>query len=149
MGRRLDSKKDRPVRTLPPPFNLVRGRRLSCACIRGWQRFKFDQIESLKRINERVQELAEKKGCTMAQVALAWSMANDFVSAPIVGTTSIANLKELIGELAAYFFSSMESKSEELVIAGVHISLTKEEKKYLDEPYTPQALVSLVTCQRL
>ena len=33
----------------------------------------------------------------MAQVALAWSLANDYVSAPIVGTTSLDNLKELIG----------------------------------------------------
>lgn len=33
----------------------------------------------------------------MAQIALAWSLANDYVHAPIVGTTSLENLKELIG----------------------------------------------------
>lgn len=33
----------------------------------------------------------------MAQIALAWSMANEFVDAPIVGKTSLDNLKELIG----------------------------------------------------
>jgi aryl-alcohol dehydrogenase-like predicted oxidoreductase len=35
----------------------------------------------------------------MAQVALAWSMSKDQVSAPIVGTTNLANLEDLVGEL--------------------------------------------------
>jgi aryl-alcohol dehydrogenase-like predicted oxidoreductase len=33
----------------------------------------------------------------MAQVAVAWSMGTDGVTAPIVGTTSTKNLEELIG----------------------------------------------------
>lgn len=43
-----------------------------------------------------VEELAKKKGMKMAQVALAWSLKR--VTAPIVGTTKIQNLKEMIGE---------------------------------------------------
>jgi aryl-alcohol dehydrogenase-like predicted oxidoreductase len=34
----------------------------------------------------------------MAQIALAWSFANEFVTAPIIGTTKLESLKELIGE---------------------------------------------------
>lgn len=49
-------------------------------------------------INERVQKLAKEKGVSMAQIALAWSLANDFISAPIVGTTSLKNLEDLIGK---------------------------------------------------
>jgi hypothetical protein len=37
----------------------------------------------------------------MAQIAVAWSLANEYVTAPIVGTTSLENLKELIGEPGA------------------------------------------------
>jgi aryl-alcohol dehydrogenase-like predicted oxidoreductase len=44
-----------------------------------------------------VEELAKKKGISMAQLALAWSLANDFITAPIVGTTNLDSLKELIG----------------------------------------------------
>ena len=33
----------------------------------------------------------------MAQIAVAWSLAKEGVSAPIVGTTSLKNLQELIG----------------------------------------------------
>ena len=45
-----------------------------------------------------MEELSKKKGVTMAQVALAWSLSNEFITAPIVGTTSLENMKELIGE---------------------------------------------------
>lgn len=66
-------------------------------------------------INERVAEIAQKRGITMAQVALAWSLSKPFVTAPIVGTTSIEKLKDLV--------------------AGVHVKLTEEEIKSIDEPY--------------
>jgi len=70
-----------------------------------------------EKIIERVEEIAKKKGISMAQVAVAWSLSNDVVTAPIVGTTSLKNLEELI--------------------AAVHITLTKEEIDYLSEPYKP------------
>ncbi len=54
--------------------------------------------EGIKEINVRVEKLAKEKGCSMAQIALAWSLANDFVTAPIIGSTSMKNLQELIGE---------------------------------------------------
>lgn len=71
-------------------------------------------------ILRRVEELAQKKGATMAQIALAWSLAKPGVTAPIVGTTKLENLKELI--------------------AAVDIVLTDEEVKYLEEPYEPVAV---------
>ncbi|KAL0948016.1 hypothetical protein HGRIS_010639 [Hohenbuehelia grisea] len=72
-------------------------------------------------IVNRVEELAKRKGVTMAQVALAWSLAHDVVSAPIVGTTSLKNLEELID--------------------AVHLELTPEDIKYLEEPYKPMPIL--------
>lgn len=54
--------------------------------------------DSRIKINERINEIAKKKGISMAQVALAWCLANEYVTAPIVGTTRIEALQELIGE---------------------------------------------------
>ena len=68
-----------------------------------------------QEIIKRVQETAEKKGWTMAQVALAWINAR--VASPIVGLSSVARLDEAVG---------MKGKA-----------LTPEEEKYLEEPYTP------------
>ncbi len=54
------------------------------------------EIDSMRL--HRVAAIAEKRGVSMAQVALAWSLSKPFVTAPIVGTTSIDKLKDLVGE---------------------------------------------------
>ncbi|KAK7692873.1 hypothetical protein QCA50_004508 [Cerrena zonata] len=74
-----------------------------------------------EEIVNRVEEISKKKGVTMAQIATAWVLAKDGVSAPIVGTTSLKNLEELI--------------------AAVHISLSEEELKYLEEAYKPSPVI--------
>lgn len=48
-------------------------------------------------IIKRVEEVAQKKGVTMAQVAIAWILSNEGVTAPVVGTTKIKNLQDIIG----------------------------------------------------
>ncbi|KAJ3557517.1 hypothetical protein NM688_g1431 [Phlebia brevispora] len=65
----------------------------------------------------RVEELAKKRGVSMAQIAIAWTLSKDGVTAPIVGTTNLENLKD--------------------VLDGVHVKLTEEEITYLEEPYRP------------
>lgn len=45
----------------------------------------------------RVEEIAKKRGVSMAQIAIAWVLSKPYVSAPIVGTTSLDNLKDIIG----------------------------------------------------
>ncbi|KAK7457207.1 hypothetical protein VKT23_010507 [Stygiomarasmius scandens] len=72
-------------------------------------------------IVNRVEEVAKKKGISMAQVAFAWAASKDGVTAPIIGTTSMQNLIELI--------------------AAVDITLTEEEMKYLEEAYRAQPII--------
>ena len=45
-----------------------------------------------------VEELAKKKGVSMAQVSLAWMLTKPEVTAPIIGTTSMSNLEDILGE---------------------------------------------------
>lgn len=71
--------------------------------------------EADQAIITRVQELAEKKGWSMSQVALAW--INKRVSSPIVGLSSIARLEEA---------TALKGKE-----------LTAEEEAYLEAPYKP------------
>ena len=46
-----------------------------------------------------VQQVAEARGVTMAQVALAWVLSNPAVSAPIVGATKPHHLTEAVAAL--------------------------------------------------
>ncbi len=68
----------------------------------------------------RVAEIAERRGVPMAQVALAWVAGHPTVSAPIVGATKPHHLDD--------------------AIASIDLILTADEKRALEEPYTPQPI---------
>ncbi|KAK2969050.1 hypothetical protein RJ640_002782 [Escallonia rubra] len=63
-------------------------------------KFQGENLEHNRTAYERVKEMAEKKGCTPSQLALAWVLhqGNDVV--PIPGTTKIENFNENIGALS-------------------------------------------------
>jgi len=71
-------------------------------------------------INERIEAIAKNRQVSMAQVALAWCISKPFVSAPIIGSTSLEKLKDLL--------------------AGTSLQLTEDEIKQIDEPYESQAI---------
>ncbi len=64
-------------------------------------------------------------------------MSHKGVTAPIVGTTSLKNLEELIGELISC--NTCVAGLIRLSLAAVHIKLSDDETKYLEEPYAPMA----------
>lgn len=78
----------------------------------------------------------------MAQVSVAWCLAKDGVSAPIVGTTSLSNLEDIISTLSI-FYPKFSLMTVEIVFRteAANITLTEDEIKYLEEPYQPQAIV--------
>lgn len=47
---------------------------------------------------DSVEEIAKKRGVSMAQIAIAWVLSKPFVTAPIIGTSSLEKLKDSIGE---------------------------------------------------
>jgi aryl-alcohol dehydrogenase-like predicted oxidoreductase len=51
------------------------------------------------KIHEMVKEIADSKDVKMTQVALAWIIAKDFITAPIIGANSVEQLEENIGAL--------------------------------------------------
>lgn len=53
--------------------------------------------ESRKAINEAVNKIAKDRGLSMAQVALAWTLSKPYITAPIIGSTRLEALDELIG----------------------------------------------------
>lgn len=101
----------------------------------------YGQTEGNKEIVRRVEELAKKKGYTMAQIACAWVMAKDPVAAPIVGTTSLKNLQELIGKAVLNLTTNQRTLKFLLYTKeSVHIKLANEEIDYLEEAYQPMAV---------
>ncbi len=103
---------------------------------RDWEastaRSKIDEIsknlyaataELDRRVVERLAEVAEKRGVPRAQIALAWLLQKEQVTAPIVGTTKISHIED--------------------AVAALSIKLTPEEIALLEEPYVPHPVIGI------
>jgi aryl-alcohol dehydrogenase-like predicted oxidoreductase len=62
-------------------------------------RFQGENFQKNLELVERVEELAAAKGCTSAQIALAWVLAQGEDIVPIPGTTRVKNLEENVAAL--------------------------------------------------
>lgn len=79
--------------------------------------------ENDKVINEKIEEIAKKRGVSMAVVAVAWSLSKPFMTSPILGMSK----KERVDE----------------AIAAVNFELTEEEIESIDGLYTPKKVVGI------
>lgn len=79
--------------------------------------YESTMVEADRRVVERVAEVAGKRGIARAQVALAWLLQKDEVTAPIIGATKIHHLEDAVSALS--------------------VKLTPEEISYLEEAYIP------------
>jgi aryl-alcohol dehydrogenase (NADP+) len=77
--------------------------------------------ESDYTVVDRLSEIAEQRGVSNSQIALAWMLAKPGVTSPIVGASKLEHL-------------------EEALKAG-DIKLSEEEIKRLEEPYEPHAVL--------
>ncbi|XP_077211050.1 putative aldo-keto reductase 2 [Tasmannia lanceolata] len=63
-------------------------------------RYQGENLEHNARVFERVNEMARRKGCTAAQLALAWVHHQGSDVCPIPGTTKITNFNLNVGALS-------------------------------------------------
>jgi aryl-alcohol dehydrogenase-like predicted oxidoreductase len=57
--------------------------------------------EADRRVVEAVATIAQERGVSMAQIALAWVLAKSEITAPIIGATKMQHLDEAVDALAA------------------------------------------------
>ncbi|GGE31493.1 oxidoreductase [Pullulanibacillus camelliae] len=74
-----------------------------------------------KAVVERVAEVAAERSVPRAQIALAWVLQKEPVTAPIIGTTKMSHLED--------------------AVAALSIELTPEEITRLEEPYVPHGVL--------
>ena len=95
-------------------------------------RSKIDEIstdlyaataETDRKVFERLEAVAGKRGVPMGQVALAWLLHKPPVTAPIVGPTKTSHVED--------------------AVAAVSIELTPEEIASLEEPYAPHPVIGI------
>lgn len=77
--------------------------------------------EADRKVAERVAEVAANRGLPRTQIALAWLLQKEEVTAPIIGSTKISHLEDAVSALS--------------------VKLTPEEIASLEELYVPHPLV--------
>ncbi|MNI33852.1 L-glyceraldehyde 3-phosphate reductase [compost metagenome] len=89
------------------------------------QKSKYDATASTDRlIVERLAAISEKRGVPRGQIALAWLLQKEPVTAPIFGVTKMSHLEEAVDALS--------------------ITLTTEEIASLEELYVPHRVVGAI-----
>jgi aryl-alcohol dehydrogenase-like predicted oxidoreductase len=82
----------------------------------------YSQTEAADRkVIDRLGQVAEQRGVSRAQVALAWMLGKPAVTAPIVGATKLHHLED--------------------AVAALSLQLTPEEVAALEESYTPHPVL--------
>jgi 1-deoxyxylulose-5-phosphate synthase len=81
----------------------------------------YDTASSDRVVVERVAKVAQDRGVSRAQVALAWVLSKPEVTAPVVGATKPHHLDD--------------------AVAALDLKLTPEEIAALEEPYVPHPVV--------
>ncbi|AEE33724.1 NAD(P)-linked oxidoreductase superfamily protein [Arabidopsis thaliana] len=81
-------------------------------------RFQQENLDHNKILFEKVSAMSEKKGCTPAQLALAWVHHQGDDVCPIPGTTKIENLNQNIGALSVKLTPEEMSELESLAQPG-------------------------------
>lgn len=84
-------------------------------------RFQPENLEHNKMLYERVSAIAEKKGCTPSQLALAWVHHQGKDVVPIPGTTKIQNLQQNIGALSVKLTQEDMAELESIASADAAI----------------------------
>ena len=100
-------------------------------CTRPWgvetQRSKIDDVSPMvwtkatekqdKKVVDNLEKVAKEHGISMAKEALAWMLSKPYVTAPIVGSTSVKHIEE--------------------AVAALDVKLSEDEIKALEAPYVP------------
>ena len=82
-------------------------------------RFQGDNLKHNVAVIAPIEALAKAKGCTPAQIALAWMLSKPVITSPVIGVSKIEQLEQLI--------------------AATKITLSDDDIAYLEELYRPVA----------
>ena len=84
-------------------------------------RYLYGMLESDRAVADAVAAVAEGRGVSRAQIALAWVLRNPAVTSPIIGATKPHHIDD--------------------AVAAGDLKLTDDEVKALEDPYVPHPIV--------
>ncbi len=94
-----------------------KGRDLPEGCRAGRHDWDMESKEAERRFDavEKLIPIAEERGCTLSQFALAWTLANPAVTAPIIGPRTSEHLEDNLGALDVDMSAEVLERVDEVV----------------------------------
>lgn len=115
------------------PWSPLAGGRLSHPWGTVTPRVKIDEVSKWvwdstnaldKVVVDNVEKLARARGISMAQMSLAWMLGKAYITAPIVGTTTVRHVEE--------------------AVAALELELSSEEVQALEKPYATHPVLGMM-----
>ncbi len=78
--------------------------------------------EGVLDIVDAMQPIAQRQGCTVSQLALAWVMSRPGVTAPLVGPRTLDQLKDNLGAFEVEVGSEVDEALSRVVKPGEHVA---------------------------
>jgi len=92
-------------------------------------RYANTNAQQMRRLNERVygvieglEPIAESKECTLAQLALAWAVAQPGVTSPIIGPRTMEQFDDNMGAMRIRLSEAELKAIDEVATPGEHVS---------------------------
>lgn len=79
-------------------------------------------VEGVFDVVEKLEPIAEAKGCTLSQLALAWCMHQPGVTSPIIGPRTMEQLEDNLGALDVTVTDEDRQRIDEIVAPGRVVS---------------------------
>jgi len=83
----------------------------------------LDAPEGRNRLDlvEKLMPLADEKGCTLSQFAVAWCLSNPAITSPIIGPRTVEQLDDSLGALTVRITDEDRARVDEIVPPGTMV----------------------------
>jgi len=85
---------------------------------KSWGFLKPEQVDPAIEKVKKLNDVAQQRGQTLAQMALVWLLKDRRITSVLVGASSVAQLDDNVGALKNMEFSKAELQQIELVLSG-------------------------------
>lgn len=98
---------------------------------KSWGFLQPEQVEPAIEKVKNLNDIALKRGQTLAQMALVWLLKDPRITSVLIGSSSVKQLEDNVAALNNMSFSVAELKQIELILSGEKYSVPKSEPKEL------------------
>jgi L-glyceraldehyde 3-phosphate reductase len=109
---------------------------------KSWGFLKPEQVSPALEKVKKLNEIALKRGQTLAQMALVWLLKDTRVTSVLIGASSVAQLDDNVAALKNRKFSEADLNQIELILSGAKYTAPKSKSREILITSNPETKIS-------